>query len=432
MKKVPLFLLIILLLLTGCAKKPKEKETKTIIEDRNDLVMAINYPQFQYNKIDKAIEEQVNLIQTNFQKEFQNKGSFNNRAELNIDYQYKILNNRYINVVLKSFISQSNLAHPIHHIYTFRYDKKKNKLLTFHDLISQEELTKLVPLMKQKIISEYKDCVLMDELSSVINNDFQNYQNFTFDDNDLTLYFDPYDITAGYCGIVEVKLPLDQVNVEIPLERGVFQEKKVEEITLPPRIIDPKKPMIALTFDDGPSKYTEDILALLKKYHVNATFFVIGNKMELYQSVMQDLVKNGNEIGNHSYNHKWLTKVTDEELLNQIKQTQEIVKKTTGFTPKVFRPTYGAINKHLRDEVDLAITMWTVDTSDWKIKDPKKIASKALATIKDGDIILMHDTHQRTVEALDQMIQVLLKEGYQFVTVSELNESKLIKRYPSQ
>ncbi|MCI8445111.1 MAG: polysaccharide deacetylase family protein, partial [Bacilli bacterium] len=157
------------------------------------------------------------------------------------------------------------------------------------------------------------------------------------------------------------------------------------------------------------------------------TFFVIGNKVNLYQDTLRTMVKNGNEIGNHSYNHKYLTRVTDHELLQQIEDTQAVITKTTGTTPKLFRPTYGSINKHLREKVDLDIIMWTVDTSDWKSTNAKKIATKALDTIQDGDIILMHDTHSQTLKALSYMLPKLKEEGYQLVTVSELNEIRVLR-----
>ena len=136
----------------------------------------------------------------------------------------------------------------------------------------------------------------------------------------------------------------------------------------------------------------------------------------------------GNEIGNLSYNHKWLTKVTDDELVNQINKTQNIIQEITGKSPTLFRPTYGSINQHLRDKMKLEIVMWTVDTSDWKTTNSKLIAKRALNSIKEDDIILMHDTHKQTYEALKIMIPKLKEKGYQFVTVSELNEIRILRQ----
>lgn len=428
MKKIIICAMIIVLF-SGCNfHKKEEKNAKTIIEDRSDIKIAINYPELHYPILDKAIEKEVMTCYQQFKNQYQNMNSYNNIAELNIDYHHEILNNRYINVVLTSFINQSNLAHPIYNIKTFIYDKKTNRLLKLNDLISQDELNKLVPLFQKKLLSKYKDCILMDELKSTIDQQFQHYENFTFHDDDLILYFNPYVITAGYCNIIKINISLDQINLKIPLERGIEEEEKVVNIIPQQKsVIDPNKKAIAITFDDGPSKYTKEVISLFQKYKGNATFFVIGNKVKLYQDTLKTMVQNGNEIANHSYNHKYLTRVTDEELLTQIKDTQDVIKKTTGITPKLFRPTYGSINKHLRDQVKLDIVMWSVDTSDWKTSNAKRIAEKALKTIKDGDIILMHDTHSQTIKALKIMLPKLIEEGYQLVTVSELNEIRILR-----
>lgn len=428
MKKI-IALIIFLFLLTGCSWQAKpEKNAKTIIEDRSDIKVAINYPEFHYSILDNAIDKEVQNIYQTFKNEYQNMNSYNNIAELNVDYHHEVLNDRYINVILTSFINQSNLAHPSNTIKTFSYDKKANRMLRLSDVISQPELDKLVPLFQKKLLTKYKDCILMDKLKQTITNHFENYQNFTFNDDDLILYFNPYDITAGYCNIIKINISLDQINLKLPFERGTNSDHQVTKVAAEEKsVIDPKKPAIAITFDDGPSKYTKDILTLLKKYQANGTFFVIGNKVNLYQDTLRTMVKNGNEIGNHSYNHKYLTRVTDHELLQQIEDTQAVITKTTGTTPKLFRPTYGSINKHLREKVDLDIIMWTVDTSDWKSTNAKKIATKALDTIQDGDIILMHDTHSQTLKALSYMLPKLKEEGYQLVTVSELNEIRVLR-----
>ncbi|HJF40970.1 MAG TPA: polysaccharide deacetylase, partial [[Clostridium] spiroforme] len=100
----------------------------------------------------------------------------------------------------------------------------------------------------------------------------------------------------------------------------------------------------------------------------------------------------------------------------------------TGITPKVLRPTYGSVNDTIRKNTNLDIVLWNVDTLDWKIKDPKQIANRVIGKVEDGDIVLMHDTHKRTVEALKIILPELKKEGFQFVTVSELKEAQLLRK----
>ena len=119
--------------------------------------------------------------------------------------------------------------------------------------------------------------------------------------------------------------------------------------------------------------------------------------------------------------------IINENIKEQINKTQEIIKNTTGYEPTIMRPTYGSINNKLRNSVDLDIILWTVDTMDWKYKSVEKIVSRGTKNVKDLDIILMHDTHKRTVEAVKKMIPILKNQGFQFVTISELNEVKLLR-----
>lgn len=207
---------------------------------------------------------------------------------------------------------------------------------------------------------------------------------------------------------------------------GVKEDKNIK-YSMYNRVIDPNKKVIALTFDDGPSIYTESILNVLNEYEANATFFVIGNKVKYYRDTLIKILNYGNEIGNHTYNHKLLSKLTDDELLNQISKTQELIKEYTGFTPILFRPSYGTLNKNQEKKINLEIVLWSIDTLDWKYKNSKKIAKKAISKAKDGSIILMHDTHKRDIEALKIILKELQKENYQFVTVSELLEVKMLR-----
>ena len=198
-------------------------------------------------------------------------------------------------------------------------------------------------------------------------------------------------------------------------------------IAIKKKNIDYDKKVVALTFDDGPSKYTEKILDILKENDACGTFFVVGNKVEFYSDQIKRILKEGSEIGNHSYSHKWLNRLSKEEFQAEVNKTQDIVKKETGFTPKLFRPTYGGYSDKLKTYTDLTFVLWTVDSSDWRVKNTDKILNNILPNVKDGSIILMHDNHSYAVKALDDVIKVLSEKGYQFVTVSELLEIKNLR-----
>lgn len=188
-----------------------------------------------------------------------------------------------------------------------------------------------------------------------------------------------------------------------------------------------EKKYVALTFDDGPSNYTKEIVDYLYQNDSYATFFVLGSKVSTYQETLINIIEKGNEIANHTYNHPWLTHITDKEILKEINDTQEIITKITGYTPTLFRPSYGDINKKLKKMIKLDIIMWTNDSSDWKYKSSKTIASNVIRHIKDNDIILMHDTYKRSYEALKIIIPKLKELNYEIVTVSELMEIKKLR-----
>ncbi|HPF82709.1 MAG TPA: polysaccharide deacetylase family protein [Bacilli bacterium] len=190
---------------------------------------------------------------------------------------------------------------------------------------------------------------------------------------------------------------------------------------------DLKKKYVALSFDDGPSKYTNDIINYLYENDCQATFFVLGNKLSYYQDTLNNMISKNNEIANHTYSHPWLTHLNNNEILEEINKTQDLIINITGYTPKLFRPSYGDINKKLRNLIKLNIVLWTNDSSDWKYKSSKTIASNVIRHIKENDIILMHDTYKRTRDALKIIIPKLKELNYEVITISELLEIKELR-----
>lgn len=423
MKKYFIILLLIASL-TGCNSKNANKNINTIIEKEKNILIGMNYPVTGIASFDKIIQKDIKNIYNDFKKNYESFETLE-QSELNIDYTYFMINEHYINITLHIFINSSMLANPINYMKSYVFDIQQKKILTIHDLIQKDDFSKFVSIVKKELLTKYKDCILLDKFKATVTENYE-YPLFTFDSETLTIYFNPTQISASYCDILEIEIPLSKISLKIPITPDI----KLETTTyLKPvsKIIDSNQKVVALTFDDGPSKYTKEILKILQDNEACATFFVIGNKVEAYKDTMQLMVQNGNEIGNHSYNHKWLTKLNDEELKEQIDKTQEVINSVTGYTPTIIRPTYGSISKNLRKELPLDVIMWTVDTSDWKYKSVEQIFKEATKKTKDLDVILMHDTHERTVKALNKIIPELKKQGFQFVTVSELKEVKLLR-----
>ena len=188
--------------------------------------------------------------------------------------------------------------------------------------------------------------------------------------------------------------------------------------------IDPGKPMVALTFDDGPGPRTSEILDQLKKYNAHATFFMLGKNVKSYPDAIKQMLKDGNELGNHSYDHQQLTKIDAEAIAKEVNDTNENIKNISGSPATVLRPPYGAINDTVKSSVGMPMILWNVDTLDWKTRNTQSTIDEVMRNLKDGDIILMHDIHTQTVDAALQLIPKLEEEGYQLVTVSEMAAAK--------
>lgn len=186
---------------------------------------------------------------------------------------------------------------------------------------------------------------------------------------------------------------------------------------------------IALTFDDGPHpKYTPQILNILDKYNAKATFFVIGKNAEKYPEIVRDEYVRGHEIGNHTYSHPDLKRISASEFLDEITKTKNIITEIIGSSPILFRPPGGYLSNSIVNEVlaqngVAVLWSWRQDTKDWSCPSSECIVTGVLDNLKDGDIILFHDYNSSvspTPDALEQILDRLSKQGYKFVTVSEL------------
>lgn len=187
--------------------------------------------------------------------------------------------------------------------------------------------------------------------------------------------------------------------------------------------IDPDKPMMALTFDDGPGERTDELLDVLEQYDAHATFFMQGIHVKTYKKEIKRMVEIGCELGNHTYDHPQLTKEMDGGV-NQVGKTNELLKEVCGQPATVLRPPYGAVNDQVKASVGMPMILWNIDTLDWKTKDVQNTVNVVLTTADDGDIVLMHDIHSASIDAAIELIPRLIAEGYQLVTVSEMAEAR--------
>lgn len=188
---------------------------------------------------------------------------------------------------------------------------------------------------------------------------------------------------------------------------------------------------IALTFDDGPHyKYTAEILDILKEYNAKATFFVVGELAERYPELVLRELSEGHEVGNHTWSHPKMAKLSIDQLKNEILRTERLLNEIADYRPKLFRPPEGSFRKsseELAEANDYTLILWTVDTRDWAHTPVDQIVEMVENETEAGSIILCHDFIGRdspTPDALRKFIPALLDKGFEFVTVSELLATK--------
>ena len=178
---------------------------------------------------------------------------------------------------------------------------------------------------------------------------------------------------------------------------------------------------VALTFDDGPSgACTEALLDGLRERNVKATFFVIGMYAEQYPDIIRRMAQEGHVIGNHTYHHVQLSRLSDQQAQEELEMTNELIEDITGQQPIFARPPFGSWNKKKEFPADLIPVLWNVDPLDWKTYQTDTVVSRIMNNVEDGDIILLHDSYPTSVEAALRTIDMLQEEGYVFVTVDEL------------
>ena len=260
-------------------------------------------------------------------------------------------------------------------------------------------------------------------------------QNLLDELNNGTGYTLESEADGSEAGEYEIKAELTSA-VSTPLDTDWFDKVKINTIpgTLKVKELDDaywasveaqkNRPMIALTFDDGPGKYTMRLLEALEEKHAKATFFMQGKNVGLYEKEVAKMKEIGCELGNHSYDHPKFTQMSIADMQAQINDTNRAIEAAAGEPASVLRPPYGLVNEEVKQNVGMPMIFWSVDTLDWKTRDTQATIDAVLTNAGDGDIVLMHDIHEPTVNAAIELIGKLQEQGYSLVTVSELAKAR--------
>lgn len=318
------------------------------------------------------------------------------------------------NIIDKSFISFL-YKNDFDNYKVEYYDYKTNKKIELNDLIKEEYESLFNQKIKELLFLKYPKFIANALLSENV------VKSILFRDNELVIYYNEYDINPEVNEVLYLKVNYNEIkdylNFSVVLESDYENESGYN--------YDKEKKSIAITFDDSPNNgKTNKILDYLKDNHFHATFFVVGEKCEYNEDLLISIKNSGNEIGSHTYSHQNLNKLTEAEIIEDYKKMNNIYKRLFNENLKLLRPPYGLYKEKYLNIIDTSIIMWSLDTNDWKNKNSDYLVNYVVNNVKDGDIILFHDSYNSTVDAIEELLPILYSKGYQVMSVSELAKIK--------
>ncbi|WP_303859875.1 polysaccharide deacetylase family protein [Alkalibaculum bacchi] len=411
----------------------------TEIHDERMYYIAIHYPTFKDESLNEQMCKYVSSSKKIFFDEVAQKKKYLNElpASLYILFDIHPVTQDVYSIVfhVESYVMGANGAQSSK---VFIVDVNENATIQQTEILvdNEQNRNKLYTLLLNEFeeSKEYKPFFFKEELKKWIEDENNRFSHMFIRDHSIVFKFDKYVVTAGAAGSPEISIPLEKLKELLTDEwqkrlNLIEVDSKMDEPNTPPTAEEdlkgsesPGKRQVALTFDDGPHEInTLKILELLDKHNAKATFFMLGNRVDFYPGIAKEISKRGHELGNHTWNHKNLKALNEEEIDKEIQMTSDAIREATEKEPTVFRPPYGGINNQVYNATSLPLVLWTVDTKDWKTRNARKVLNEVKNNVEDGSIVLMHDIHSATVEAVDLVLQYLEAEDYECITVSELN-----------
>lgn len=341
----------------------------------------------------------------------------NKQVGTNIDIDYPIFKNDK-DAIIKRYLKDVNTKN----ITNIKYEIGKSNdyttvLFKFYNKDNLENVETLI-FNKNKRIS-LQELFDIDKLKSAIESYENNKEKLTdaninilFNDKSTTFYIKENENIKNL-EIVNNELK-DASKISLNLDDNYHKEHTI--------IKDAK--LVAFTFDDGPSKYTLDIINILEEYNASATFFEVGYNIKAHPEITKEVFDRGFEVANHTTDHSKLTKLTEAKYLSKINDNNALFKELTGKDMPYLRPPYGSYNDKIKANAGVPIVTWSLDTRDWESRNKDKVIEMVMNNIKEGDIILFHDLYESTRDAVKELMPLLKEQGYQAVSVGELFKNK--------
>lgn len=376
---------------------------------------GMRYPEFGVDGLDALIKQDADVLLANTMLVFKEEVPDHEKPVLILDYdsyqKEQLVSVRY-NMTIQN--DGEELEQCFYHNYNLADGTKLSSDVLFKNA--------WFAVLREMILNELQEAGEAEEVietaKTTMTADAAYFSDFTLSEEGITFFLDTMQERS-------VQVSYEQVNSYLKVSlQGVVRSEAVREL-------DPNKPMIALTFDDGPHwTNTKKVVDLLVEYNARSTFFMVGNRVEELPGVVQYVKEAGHEIASHTYSHKDLANISEEEFWSEIRKANEAIYAAIGETPVYIRPPYGSRNEFVMNNMPLVAVCWNVDSEDWKSRDRDTIVKQVMSDAGDGKIVLMHDIHTFTAEAVELLLPKLIAAGYQLVTVEELFYYKGVEAVP--
>ena len=410
--------------------------SKFVTRDNKREKVSIEYPITENEKINRLISESIDKIDRDFQNTVLLATVFDKPMTETISYQVTHNTSEALSIVV-NIKQDMNGAHPASMTQFWTFDKKSGEVVSLADFTEQsdEAAEAIISAAKNSISQTIKQRQQPEiDLNEIINKEALSNFIITNDGNALAWPLGQASLLPSSYGELTITVPISSVSkyLQNPTARKLANIPKPPE-PKPELAPAPAAPtpapttgnkVIALTFDDGPGPYTAHLLDILDQYGAKATFFLIGSKVSGQSSVVRSIQARGHQLGNHSWSHPELPKLSVDQIAGEIDRTNEAIRQATGVKPSILRPPYGAVNGVVLEQLrlrNMSSILWSVDTRDWADRNSQIVCSRAVAGARPGAVILMHDIHQTSVNAVPCILSSLKQQGYSFVTIQRLN-----------
>lgn len=442
-------------------------EGTAVVQMEKHLMVRIMYPEGEIQTLNEEMESWIQETIAYYEEDSGTVPEGQENAELTADYNSYVVDDQWVSVEIRGIYEKPFNAHPEDIVITFHANLLTGQLVSLDEVLllgGRERLQELViedAGIEPEVVDEYLldnwkltadgiEIILergaylpmsagtvtlpytYDDLEDILSlEDGQNagHENPSTDEGQDSLSgvpdgSDVADDTAE--GTKDGSVEDNTHGQQSKLPGMEYSEKdgaSAQGGNLPNGQGAASKPRIALTFDDGPSKYTDRLLDAFATHGGKGTFFVVGNLVDTRVDTLKRMVSEGHQVAGHSWDHRQLTKLNRQDVTNQIMNTRAKIYDVTGVDATTIRPPYGSYNNEVKAvcaEVGVALINWSVDTLDWKTKNADMVYDVIMSEAKDGAIILCHDLYGSTVEAMERAIPDLLAAGYELVTVAEL------------